>query len=96
MEATADRRRSSHSLYLVHAPVVLVAWVFLIGPLDVPSGAKLATMIGMVPGVVAVGYRFLVAVERPFLEHRSWRDLRAVWARRRPGISPVPSWCDTG
>jgi peptidoglycan/LPS O-acetylase OafA/YrhL len=77
--------RFSYSLYLVHAPLLLLAWVFVVEPLDLPSGAALATMVGVVaPVIVAVSYGFHIAVERPFLEHRSWSELRTAWARRRP------------
>jgi peptidoglycan/LPS O-acetylase OafA/YrhL len=77
--------RYSYSLYLIHAPVLLVAWVFVVEPLDLSSGAKLATMMGVVvPVIIAASYGFHVAVERPFMEHRSWAELRRHWARRRP------------
>jgi peptidoglycan/LPS O-acetylase OafA/YrhL len=77
--------RFSYSLYLVHAPLILLAWMFVVEPLDLPSGADLALMMGVVvPLIVAVSYGFYLAVERPFLEHRSWRELRGTWARRRP------------
>jgi peptidoglycan/LPS O-acetylase OafA/YrhL len=77
--------RFSYSLYLIHAPVLLVAWVFVVEPLDLSSGAKLAVMIGVVvPAIIAASYGFHVAVERPFIEHRSGAELRKHWARRRP------------
>ena len=77
--------RFSYSLYLIHAPVLLLAWVFMIEPLDLPSGAKLALMIGVVvPVIIAASYGFHVAVERPFIEQRSWAELRRHWERRRP------------
>jgi hypothetical protein len=69
----------------VHAPLLLLAWVYVVEPLDVPSGAKLAAMLGIVlPGIVLVSHAFFLVVERPFLEHRSWGELRAVWGRRKP------------
>ena len=84
--------RFSYSLYLVHAPLILLAWMFVVEPLDLPSGAKLAVMIGMVvPLIVVVSYGFFMAVERPFLEHRSWRELRGSWARRRPAHLARPA-----
>jgi len=77
--------RFSYSLYLIHAPVLLVAWVFVVQPLDVSSGAKLAVMMGVVvPLIIAASYGFHVAVERPFIEHRSWAELSRHWERRRP------------
>jgi peptidoglycan/LPS O-acetylase OafA/YrhL len=77
--------RFSYSLYLVHAPLLLLAWVYVVEPLDVPSGAKLAAMLGLVlPVVVGLSYGFFLMVERPFLEHRSWGELRTLWARRQP------------
>jgi peptidoglycan/LPS O-acetylase OafA/YrhL len=77
--------RFSYSLYLVHAPLLLLAWVYAVDPLDVSSGVKLALMLGLVlPAIVAVSHGFFLMVERPFLEHRSWAELRAVWARRKP------------
>ena len=77
--------RFSYSLYLVHAPLILLAWTFVVEPLDLPSGANLAVMmLVVVPVIVAVSHGFYLAVERPFLEHRSWGELRGTWARRRP------------
>jgi hypothetical protein len=85
MAATGERRSVLVLVVLVHAPLLLLAWVFLVEPLDLPSGAALATMVGVVvPVIVAVSYGFHMAVERPFLEHRSWSALRSTWARRRP------------
>jgi peptidoglycan/LPS O-acetylase OafA/YrhL len=84
----------SYSLYLVHAPLVLLAWFFVVEPLDLPSGAALATMVGVVwPVIVVASYWFHVAVERPFLEHRSWGELRTAWSRRRPAhlARPLPA-----
>jgi peptidoglycan/LPS O-acetylase OafA/YrhL len=80
-----SRGRFSYTLYLVHAPLLLLLWVYVVEPRDLPSGAALATMIGVVaPVVVVASYGFHVAVERPFLEHRSWGELRIAWSRRRP------------
>jgi peptidoglycan/LPS O-acetylase OafA/YrhL len=77
--------RFSYSLYLVHAPLVILAWVYVVGPLHVASGVKLALMLGLVvPAIVAASYGFFLLVERPFLEHRSWGEMRTVWERRRP------------
>ncbi len=77
--------RFSYSLYLVHAPMLLVAWVFVVEPLDLPAGANLAVMMGVVvPVIIAASYGFHVVVERPFIEQRSWAELRGHWARRRP------------
>jgi peptidoglycan/LPS O-acetylase OafA/YrhL len=77
--------RFSYSLYLVHAPLVILAWVYVFGPLDLASGIKLLLMLGVVvPAIVGVSYGFFQLVERPFLEHRSWGELRGAWRRRRP------------
>ena len=76
--------RFSYSLYLLHAPLLMVAWVFLVKPLGVAPGAAFALMAGVVvPVIVAASYGFHRAVERPFMKYRSWDELRAAWAARR-------------
>jgi peptidoglycan/LPS O-acetylase OafA/YrhL len=74
----------SYSLYLIHAPLVLVSWFILVKPLGLATGAAFALMVSVVvPLIVAASYAFHRAVELPFMEHRSWAELRAAWAGRR-------------
>jgi peptidoglycan/LPS O-acetylase OafA/YrhL len=76
--------RFSYSLYLIHAPLLMVAWVFLVKPLGVAPGAAFALMaVVVIPLIVAASYGFHRAVERPFMEYRSWAELQAAWVARR-------------
>jgi len=87
--------RFSYSLYLLHAPLLIVAWVFLVKPLGLAPGAAFALMaVLVVPAIVAASYGFHRAVELPFMEYRSWAELRAAWtahrSRRRHDGAVVP------
>lgn len=69
----------SYSLYLIHAPLLAVAWVFLVKRLGLGTGETLALMVGVfIPVIVIVSYGFHLAVERPFMRYRSWAELRAA------------------
>ena len=73
----------SYSLYLIHAPLLAVAWVFLVKPLGFTPGAAFALMVGVVgPAIVAASYGFHRVAERPFMKCRSWSELRAAYAAR--------------
>jgi len=75
--------RFSYSLYLLHAPLLIAAWVFLVKVLHLASGEAFALMaVLVVPAIVAASYGFHRAIELPFMEHRSWAELRADWAAR--------------
>ena len=72
----------SYSLYLVHAPLLLVAWLYIVEPLGLPGLASLALMTFIVgPVILVLGYLFHLGVEKPFLLHRSLGELRP--SRRR-------------
>lgn len=76
----------SYSLYLLHAPLLIVAWVFMVEPLGLGPGAGFAFMaVLVVPLIVAASYAFHRAFERPFMKYRSWAQLRAGWATARAG-----------
>ncbi|MDH6196247.1 peptidoglycan/LPS O-acetylase OafA/YrhL [Mycobacterium frederiksbergense] len=84
--------RFSYSLYLLHAPLLIAAWVFLIEPLGLAPGAAFALMAAVVvPLIVAASYAFHRVFERPFMEYRSWAELRAAWAAGRPGAQTQPA-----
>lgn len=61
----------SYSLYLVHAPLLQVAWQYGLRPLGLrPSETFVLLMLIGVPIVVTASYLFYVAFERPFLRRR--------------------------
>jgi peptidoglycan/LPS O-acetylase OafA/YrhL len=82
----------SYSLYLVHAPLLALAWFFIVKPLGLSSLAAFAVMFGIVaPLIVVASYFFHRVAERPFMESRSWADLRAyVASRKQAAREPVP------
>jgi peptidoglycan/LPS O-acetylase OafA/YrhL len=74
----------SYSLYLIHAPLLLVAWLYVVKPLDLGTGGSFAVMVFAVgPLILLTSYGFHRCVERPFLEHRSLRSLYASRSRRQ-------------
>jgi peptidoglycan/LPS O-acetylase OafA/YrhL len=73
----------SYSLYLVHAPLLLIAWLFVVEPrgwAPLVSYAVMASVVG--PVIVAISYGFHLCVERPFLRNRSMGELWASISRK--------------
>lgn len=91
--------RMSYSLYLVHAPLVIVLYKYIFGRLAAPPVARFGLFIvAGVPSLVAVSYAFHVVFEAPFMNHRNLRSLmrrvRPGWVEAsqcatRPGSEPV-------
>ncbi len=80
--------RFSYSLYLIHAPLLLIGWLFVVKPLGLSNNASFAVMVlGIGPCILAASYGFFLVFERPFLENRTWTDLRR---RYRPAPKPAP------
>ncbi|WP_260478193.1 acyltransferase [Nonomuraea sp. WAC 01424] len=75
----------SYSLYLIHAPLVVMINRLVVAP-RVPPGmpAFLLTLALAVPASVVAAWLFASVFELPFQRHRGWRSLReAVRARFR-------------
>ncbi|NUS09351.1 MAG: acyltransferase [Nonomuraea sp.] len=75
----------SYSLYLIHAPLVVMINRLVVAP-HTPPGlpAFLLTLALAVPACVAAAWLFASVFELPFQRHRSWKGLReAVRARVR-------------
>jgi peptidoglycan/LPS O-acetylase OafA/YrhL len=61
----------AYSVYLLHAPILQLAWQALIGPVAVaPWLAFLALLLVGVPAAIATAYGFFLVCERPFLRPR--------------------------
>jgi peptidoglycan/LPS O-acetylase OafA/YrhL len=61
----------SYSIYLMHAPVLLVGWWYLVEPLGWTRNASFALMILVVaPAAVVFSYGFYRLVERPVMNRR--------------------------
>ncbi|MFI9594594.1 acyltransferase family protein [Nonomuraea sp. NPDC052265] len=75
----------SYSLYLIHAPLVVMVNRLVVAP-RVPPGmpAFLLTLALAVPASVGVAWLFASVFELPFQRHRGWRSLREA-ARARFG-----------
>ena len=93
----------SYSLYLVHAPIVVVVYDKIVaGWLGHGVGAFIATLAIAVPASIAFAWGFAAVFEIPFQRHRSWAALREAWpytwlrsradtARARAQTPPRPS-----
>ena len=65
----------SYSLYLIHAPLVQVAYRFAVHPLRLPPAAELATLIAVATaGSLAAAVPFFRLCERPFMSARLRRS----------------------
>jgi peptidoglycan/LPS O-acetylase OafA/YrhL len=80
----------SYSLYLVHAPIVLVVAVKVVQPsLGTGLGAFGLTLAIAVPASLLFARLFAAVFEIPFQRHRSWAALRAAIAPRVGGTVPA-------
>ncbi|HEY0495131.1 MAG TPA: acyltransferase [Kutzneria sp.] len=83
----------SYSLYLTHAPIVVVTYTFVVGPLFGTGLAAFGVMLLIcVPVTVVFARAFAAIFEIPFVKHRSWAALRtSIATRRTPAPEPVPA-----
>ncbi len=82
----------SYSLYLIHAPIVVVISAKVVQPW-VSSGVSRFLLMLLIGAPLAVlGARlFAAAFELPFTRHRTWPELRAAMEARVPALRPVLS-----
>ncbi|WP_433306394.1 acyltransferase family protein [Actinoplanes sp. CA-030573] len=82
----------SYSLYLIHAPLVLIVGEKLVYPHVAPGLPRFLLVLAIVVPLSLVVARWFAAVfEIPFQRHRSWAALRdAMRARRRPARVAPP------
>ena len=74
----------SYSLYLVHAPLLQVIWVYVLQPWRLSREMQFLVVLGAgLPMIVACSYLFHLVCERPFMTASSL-------ARTRPRIVPTP------
>lgn len=80
----------SYSLYLTHAPIVLVVSTFVVAPY-VGRGLPtfLVTLAVAVPLSLLFARLFAAVFEIPFQRYRSWAALRVRLAELRPSVKPV-------
>jgi peptidoglycan/LPS O-acetylase OafA/YrhL len=73
----------SYSLYLTHAPIVVVLSTLVVSPHTGPGLVKfLVTTALAVPLSLVVGRLFAAVFEIPFQRHRGWAGLRAAMSAR--------------
>ncbi|GAB3145662.1 acyltransferase family protein [Microbispora hainanensis] len=73
----------SYSLYLIHAPIVVVVNRMVLAPRLVPGVTTfLATLVLTVPLALLAAWLFASVFELPFQRHRGWGALRAAVLRR--------------
>jgi len=79
----------SYSLYLVHAPLLALAWKYVLQPLEISRGTQLLLgWLVVVPVITAIAYGFYLVFERPFVGRKPKRVLRAEQARHE---TPSPA-----
>jgi peptidoglycan/LPS O-acetylase OafA/YrhL len=82
----------SYSLYLTHAPIVVVVYTFVVGPLLGTGMAAFGLMLLIcVPVTVLFARGFAAVFEIPFVKHRSWSALKAAMFPRPKTEEPVPA-----
>ncbi|MEN3534861.1 acyltransferase [Microbispora sp. ZYX-F-249] len=73
----------SYSLYLIHAPIVVVVNRLVLAPRLAPGVTMfLATLVLTVPFTLLAAWLFASVFELPFQRHRGWGALRAAVLRR--------------
>jgi peptidoglycan/LPS O-acetylase OafA/YrhL len=85
----------SYSLYLTHAPIVVVLSQMIVAPRVSPGvPAFLATLALALPVTVVVAWLFAGVFELPFQRYRSWPALRVAMQARlsriRTALMPQP------
>lgn len=62
----------SYSIYLIHAPILAIGWLYVVEPLHWSRNASFVMMlITVVPVAIAASYGFYLLVERPFMNRRA-------------------------
>jgi peptidoglycan/LPS O-acetylase OafA/YrhL len=87
----------SYSLYLIHAPIVVVISAKVVGPHVAPGLARFGVTLALaVPVSILTARLFGAVFEIPFQRYRSWTVLRdAMQARlRRPSVPVEPAGHD--
>lgn len=85
----------SYSSYLVHLPILWLVDHFLLAPAGMPPTAHFLALLALcVPCVLAGSYAFHLVFERPFMRHRSARELAT--ALRSPWTSTAGTAGTTG
>ena len=69
----------SYSIYLVHAPILAVGWLYVVAPLHWSRNASFVAMIvTVVPVAIAASYGFYLLIERPFMNRRAAVAVRSA------------------
>ncbi len=60
--------RFSYSLYLIHAPILQLLWLFVLKPAGLEGPALFAALLGLgLPLIIGLSYLFFLAFEKPFI-----------------------------
>ncbi len=79
----------AYSIYLMHAPLLQVAWQYVILPMHVGWYAQLLILIyAGIPVIVGLCYLFFLACEKPWLVRRRGETMREV--AQDAAVSPAP------
>lgn len=78
----------SYSLYLIHAPIVVVVYELLVdGRVRQGVPSLLVTLAIALPLTIACAWLFATVFEFPFQRHRSWQALRTALSYRLRGAA---------
>jgi peptidoglycan/LPS O-acetylase OafA/YrhL len=81
----------SYSIYLVHAPLLQVAWRYGVRPFHLAEVPMLLVVdLLVVPLVLAASYLFFLVCERPFMSTQQRRAARGEFAETPQSARPVP------
>lgn len=73
----------SYSLYLIHAPILVIVYQKLVAPRIDPGVPRFLTMLVVGGPLAVLGARLFASVfELPFTRHRTWPELRTAMQTR--------------
>jgi peptidoglycan/LPS O-acetylase OafA/YrhL len=62
----------SYSIYLLHAPLLQLIWLYVLHPLGLSPRLTFALLVGLGgPAIVMASYVFFIFLERPFMSRRA-------------------------
>ena len=79
----------AYSIYLIHAPLVQIAWQYGVNPLHLGSLMTfIILVVAGVPLILGLSYLFFLLCERPFLNTKKHETMREL--AQDAAISPAP------
>ena len=63
--------RFAYSIYLIHLPLLLIAWKYGVQPLKLAPTAAFAMLLSFCPVIIGASWLFYMLCEKPFIRHVS-------------------------